>query len=229
MSALFSPSLMCMDFLNIKEQIQTLNTRCDFYHIDIMDGHYVPNLTLSPDFVRAVSTVAKRPLDCHLMVTNPADYIAPLKAAGASYICPQAETITANAFRTIGTIKSCGCKAGIVLNPATPLSTAQYYLHLLDKITIMTVDPGFAGQPFIREMLTKIEQARTLKEKNGYNYIIEVDGSCNAGTFGELYSAGAECFVVGTSGLFSLDCSLEKAWDKMQADFINATDREGKN
>lgn len=213
-----------MDFLNIGEQINILNSRCDFYHIDIMDGHYVPNLTLSPDFVRAVSSVAKRPLDCHLMVTNPSDYIAPLKAAGASYICLQTETISANAFRLINTIKSCGCKVGAVFNPATPLSAAQYYLHLLDKITIMTVDPGFAGQAFIREMITKIEQARSLKEKNGYGYIIEIDGSCNEKTFGELYRAGAECFVVGSSGLFSLDSDLEKAWDKMKNNFRNSTE-----
>lgn len=222
MKPLFSPSLMCMDFLDIKNQINILNGKCDFYHIDIMDGHYVPNLTLSPDFVRAVSSVAKKPLDCHLMVTNPSDYIAPLKAAGADCICVQVETVNASAFRVINTIKNCGCKVGAVFNPATPLSDARYYLHLVDKITIMTVDPGFAGQPFIKEMLCKIEQARTLKEKNGYSYIIEIDGSCNEKTFGELYSAGAECFVVGTSGLFSLSTDLDKAWDKMTENFDDA-------
>ena len=156
------------------------------------------------------------------MVTNPAVYIEPLSKAGTSYICPQAETINADAFRTIAKIRSAGCKAGAVFNPATPLSAAQYYLELLDKITIMTVDPGFAGQSFIRQMLRKIELARTLKEKNGYSYIIEVDGSCNEKTFGELYNAGAECFVVGTSGLFSLDKNLETAWDKLQTKFTNA-------
>lgn len=222
MKVLFSPSLMCMDFLDIKNQIEILNTRCDFYHVDIMDGHYVPNLTLSPDFVSAVSKVATKPLDCHLMVTNPADYIELLAQAGAEFICPQAETITADAFRTLGKIKQNGCRAGIVLNPATPLSAIQYYLDLLDKITIMTVDPGFAGQSFIRQMLCKIEQARTLKEKNGYGYIIEVDGSCNEKTFAELHKAGAECFVVGTSGLFSLDNNLETAWDKMKENFSKA-------
>ena len=213
---------MCMDFLNIGNQVDILNSRCDFFHIDIMDGHYVPNLTLSPDFVRAVSATAKKPLDCHLMVTNPADYIAPLKAAGAAYICMQTDTISTDAFRLISAVKNCGCKFGAVFNPAVPLSAAQYYLHLLDKITIMTVDPGFAGQTFIREMLSKIEQVRTLKEKNGYKYIIEIDGSCNEKTFGDLYRAGAECFVVGSSGLFSLDSNLEKAWDKMQTNFRQA-------
>lgn len=226
MSALFSPSLMCMDFLDIKNQIEILNTRCDFYHVDIMDGHYVPNLTLSPDFVSAISKVATKPLDCHLMVTNPTDYIEPLSRAGAAYICPQAETITADAFRTFEKIKASGCKTGVVFNPATPLSAAQYYFDLLDKITIMTVDPGFAGQSFIRQMLSKIEQARTLKEKNGYRYIIEIDGSCNEKTFGELYRAGAECFVVGSSGLFSLDANLETAWKKMEENFSKAVAEE---
>lgn len=215
---------MCVDFLNIAKQLEILNSVCDFYHIDIMDGHYVPNLALSPDFVRAISKDAKKPLDCHLMVTDPARYIAPLEAAGAQMICPQAETINADAFRIINAITQTGCKAGVVFNPATPLSTAQYYLHRLDKITIMTVDPGFAGQPFIREMLTKIEQARTLKEKHGYRYIIEVDGACNKNTFKDLYSAGAECLVVGSSGLFDLDGDLEKAWDKMQENFRKVCD-----
>ena len=152
--------------------------------------------------------------------------VEPLSKAGASYICPQAETINADAFRTIAKIKNAGCKTGVVFNPATPLSAAQYYLELLDKITIMSVDPGFAGQSFIKQMLRKIEQARTLKEKNGYSYIIEIDGSCNEKTFGELYKAGAECFVVGTSGLFSLDQNLETAWEKMQTNFNKATTEE---
>ncbi|MBR2956794.1 MAG: allulose-6-phosphate 3-epimerase, partial [Clostridia bacterium] len=112
---------------------------------------------------------------------------------------------------------------GAVFSPATPLDSARYYLHLLDKITIMPVDPGFAGQPFIAGMLDKIEKAKRLKEENGYRYIIEVDGSCNERTFGKLYKAGTECFVVGTSGLFSLDNDLKKAWGKMEEIFKNCT------
>lgn len=219
MKALFSPSLMCMDLLDIKNQAEVLNSRCDCYHIDIMDGHYVKNITLSPCFTQAFSKVAAKPLDCHLMVTNPEDYVLPLKEAGAGTICFHAETVSAQAFRIINAIKAAGCKVGAVFNPATPLSAAQYYLHLLDKITVMTVDPGYAGQPFIEEMLQKIEQAKALKEKHGYKYIIEVDGSCNERTFARLHKAGAECYVVGTSGLFSLDDDLAKAWDKMQAAF----------
>ncbi|SCN25638.1 D-allulose-6-phosphate 3-epimerase [Clostridium sp. N3C] len=223
MKVMFSPSLMCMDLLNIKEQIEILNERADFYHVDIMDGHFVKNITLSPDFVKAVSPVCKAPLDCHLMVTDPDNYIESLAAAGAAYICPHAETINSDAFRVINKIKSVGCKVGVVLNPATPLSYIQHYIHLLDKITIMTVDPGFAGQPFIREMLDKIKEAKTLKEEKGYNYLIEVDGSCNEKTFKELYEAGAEVFIVGSSGLFNLDKDLRVAWDKMISNMEKAT------
>lgn len=221
--AMFSPSLMCMDLMDIKHQLEVLNTRADFYHVDIMDGHFVPNITLSPDFVKAVSKVAALPLDCHLMVTNPGDYIDPLAQAGAGYICPHAETINSDAFRIINRIKAAGCKVGVVLNPATPLSCIHYYMHHLDKITIMSVDPGFAGQPYIPEMLEKIREAKRLKEENGYKYIIEIDGSCNERTYKELYEAGVESFIVGTSGLFHLDAQLEKAWDKMAKIFTEKT------
>lgn len=221
--AMFSPSLMCMDLLDIKRQTEILNDRCDLYHVDIMDGHFVKNITLSPDFVGSFSTIAKKPIDCHLMVTDPDDYIEALAQAGATYICPHAETINTDAFRIINKIEALGCKAGVVLNPATPLDYISPYIHRLDKITIMSVDPGFAGQPFIREMLGKIRQAKELKEKNGYKYLIEVDGSCNEKTFRELHEAGAEVFIVGTSGLFSKDEDLAKAWDIMMRDFEEQT------
>ncbi len=219
MKPMFSPSLMCMDLLDIKHQTEVLNTRCDFYHVDIMDGHYVKNITLSPDFVKTFSKIARKPIDCHLMVTDPDDFIEPLVRAGAAFICPHAETVNRDAFRILNKISSFGCKTGIVLNPATPLSYIRHYIHRIDKLTLMTVDPGFAGQPFIREMLSKIQEARELKEKHGYSYLIEVDGSCNEHTFKELYNAGAEVFIVGTSGLFSKDENLETAWDKMRSEF----------
>lgn len=214
---------MCMDLLSIKEQIEILNTRCDLFHADIMDGHYVKNITLSPDFVRALSAVAEKPIDCHLMVTDPDLYIEPLAKAGAGYICPHAETISGSAFRLFDKIKSLGCKAGVVLNPETPLSLCEAYLGRIDKITIMTVDPGFAGQAFIPESLDKIRQAKRLKEEKGYGYLVEVDGSCNQNTFSELYAAGAEVFIIGSSGLFSKDKSLSKAWEIMRGEFQSLT------
>ena len=212
---MFSPSLMCMDLLNMKEQVEILNERADFYHVDIMDGHFVKNITLSPFFVSNLKRISKLPIDVHLMTEYPDDYIEELAKSGADYICPHAETINKDAFRIINKIKGFGCKAGIVLNPATPIEWIKYYIHLLDKITVMTVDPGFAGQPFIPEMLDKIKELKELKEKNGYNYLIEVDGSCNERTFDILTEAGAEVLIVGSSGLFNLDSDLPKAWDKM--------------
>ena len=212
---MFSPSLMCMDLLSMKEQVEILNERADFYHVDIMDGHFVKNITLSPFFVSNLKRISKLPIDVHLMTEYPDDYIEELAKSGADYICPHAETINKDAFRIINKIKGFGCKAGIVLNPATPIEWIKYYIHLLDKITVMTVDPGFAGQPFIPEMLDKIKELKELKEKNGYNYLIEVDGSCNERKFDILTEAGAEVLIVGSSGLFNLDSDLPKAWDKM--------------
>ena len=171
-----------------------------------MDGHYVKNITLSPDFCRAIRPVCRIPLDCHLMVTTPDDFIEPLAKAGAGYICPHAETINADAFRIVNKIHSLGCKVG-------------------DKVTVMTVDPGFAGQPFIREMLEKISELKALKEEKGYGYLIEVDGSCNERTFGDLAKAGTQVFIVGTSGLFNLDKDLETAWDKMMDNFNKAVNQ----
>ena len=136
MKPMFNPSLMCMDLINIKEQIQILNSRADFYHVDIMDGHFVKNITLSPDFVKAIHPLTDLPLDCHLMVTDPDDFIEPLAKSGAGFICPHAETINSQAFRIIKKIRDNGCKVGVVLNPATPVSYIKHYIHKVDKITV---------------------------------------------------------------------------------------------
>lgn len=215
----FSPSLMCMDLLKLEEQIKFFNKKADFLHVDIMDGHYVKNITLSPYFIKGIKSITEIPIDAHLMVEEPAAFIEMLAQAGATYICPHAETINKEAFRIINLIKKLGCMAGIVLNPATPVETIKHYIHLLDKITVMTVDPGFAGQAFIPEMLDKIVELRKIKEKFAYSYLIEVDGSCNKNTFEVLKRAGAEVFIVGSSGLFNLDDNLEVAWDKMMNNF----------
>ena len=210
-----SPSLMCMNLFDIKEQLSVLNRRADMLHIDIMDGHYVKNITLSPFFIEQIRPHTPLVLDVHMMVENPTDFIAAIANAGADFICPHAETINRDAFRVINLIRSFGKKVGVVLNPATPVEYIQHYIHLLDKITIMTVDPGYAGQPFIPEMLHKVSQLRDLKQQQGYHYLIEIDGSCNARTYEQLMGAGAEVLIVGTSGLFNLDNDLDKAWDKM--------------
>lgn len=222
MNYMISPSLMCMNLMDIKNQLEVLNSRADFLHIDIMDGHYVKNITLSPFFIEQIRPHTPLKIDVHLMVEAPADFIDAVASAGADYICPHAETINRDAFRIINQIRAHGKQAGVVLNPATPVEYIRHYIHLLDKITIMTVDPGYAGQPFIPEMLDKICELQALKRQHGYRYLIEIDGSCNANTFSDLLDAGAEVLIVGTSGLFNLDPSLSVAWDKMTANILQA-------
>lgn len=211
MRAAISPSLMCMDFLKVKEQMLTMNQWADYYHADIMDGHFCKNITLSPDMVKAFASVADKPVDVHLMTTDPGDWIELVAKAGATFISPHAETINTDAFRILQLIQSLGCKAGVVLNPATPLGYIEHYLNRIDILTLMTVDVGFAGQPFIPEMLDKIRQAKELREKKGYHYLIQIDGSCNHKTFAELRQAGADIFIVGSSGLFGIHEDLGTA------------------
>ncbi|MCS3431083.1 D-allulose 6-phosphate 3-epimerase [Klebsiella sp. BIGb0407] len=217
-----SPSLMCMNLIEIKNQLDVLDTRADFLHVDIMDGHYVKNITLSPFFIEQIRPHTKVAIDVHLMVEEPTHFIDAIAKAGADYICPHAETINRDAFRVINQIRSHGKKVGIVLNPATPVSYIHHYIHLVDKITVMTVDPGYAGQPFIPEMLLKVKELKELKDRHGYSYLIEIDGSCNVRTYEDLIGAGAEVLIVGTSGLFNIHQDLETAWDMMRSSIDDA-------
>lgn len=149
------------------------------------------------------------------MTTNPEDWIDPVAEAGADIISLHAETINGQAFRLYNRIEELGLKAGLVLNPATPLSEAAHYLNRIDLLTIMTVDVGFAGQPFIEEMLDKIREAKRIREEKGYHYQIQIDGSCKASTFKKLTEAGADILILGSSGLFGLDKDLKTACAKM--------------
>lgn len=218
----FAVSLMCMDFLNMREQLEVLSKRADLLHIDIMDGHFCKNITLSPDLIRTFAKVATIPMDVHFMTTNPSDWLELCAQAGAKILSPHAETINADAFRTFNLIERLGCKAGVTLNPATTMEAVRHYIDRIDLLTIMTVDVGFAGQPFIEQMLEKIEEAAELKAKKGYHYQIQIDGSCNAKTFKRLMNAGAEVLILGSSGLFSLDTDLNRAYDKMLASYEKA-------
>lgn len=217
-----SPSLMCMDLLKFKEQIEFIDSHADYFHIDIMDGHFVPNLTLSPFFVSQVKKLATKPLDCHLMVTRPQDYIAQLARAGADFITLHPETINGQAFRLIDEIRRHDMKVGLILNPETPVEAMKYYIHKADKITVMTVDPGFAGQPFIPEMLDKLAELKAWREREGLEYEIEVDGSCNQATYEKLMAAGADVFIVGTSGLFNHAENIDEAWRIMTTQILAA-------
>lgn len=232
MKPIFNPSLMCMDFLNIKEQIAIINKRADMYHFDIMDGHFVPNITLSPDLAKAMAPAMDLPIDFHMMVTDPENYVDSCAKAVKgltdrgiiSYFSPHAETINGRGFRIFDQIRAAGFKPGVVINPETPLSMVEAYLHQMEKITFMSIDPGFAGQPFIPEVLDKVRILKRMKAGNPEKYtaIIEIDGSCNKRTFKMLIDAGIESFIVGTSGLFNNNPDLNMAFDILEADFARA-------
>lgn len=213
-----SPSLMCMDMLQVNQQIAALDKLCDSYHLDIMDGHYVKNFALSFDWIKAVKSLATKPLHLHLMVIHPQEYLEACARAGASSISPQYDTIVRDAFRTVDRIHDLGCEAGVVLNPAEPVALLEPFIERLDRITLMTVDPGYAGQRFIPEVLQKITALRKIREARQLHFCIEIDGSCNRKTYHDLVTAGAEILIVGTSGLFGLDEDVTEAWHKMQAE-----------
>jgi len=217
-----SPSLMCMDMMKLAEQLHFFNTKADRLHVDVMDGHYVKNLALSASFVAQIRPYTSLPIDVHLMVEEPVSFIPALIKAGADAISLHPETVCREAFRVINMIRQAGKEVGMVLNPATPIESVQHYLHLLDKVTIMTVDPGYAGQPFIPEMIEKISLLHQLKQTRALNVLIEVDGSCNRHTYRELLGAGAQILIMGSSGLFRPDVPLEQAWENMSQDLAAA-------
>ncbi|HCO70781.1 D-allulose 6-phosphate 3-epimerase [Enterococcus casseliflavus] len=211
-----SPSLMCMDISKFEEQINCLNQTVDYYHIDIMDGHYVSNMTLSPWFIEQLKNHTKIPLDVHLMVTNPIAYVEQLLDLGVEVISIHAEFLNGHAFRLSQTIKQHGKKMGVVLNPETPLNLITDYLHLIDIVTVMTVDPGFAGQSFISESLDKVRKLKDYRKENNLIFEIQIDGSCNKNTYHKMIAAGADILILGSSGLFKVDDSIEKAIAVMQ-------------
>lgn len=219
----FSPSLMCLDYLNLKEQIEIIDKSFDMMHIDIMDGHFAPNIVLSLDFLKAIRPITKSKLDVHLMVTNPEIYISQLAKIGVDYITVHSETILTNSFRVLNSIKEHGIKAGVAMCPATPIEAMKGYAELLDILLIMTVDIGYAGQKFIPQMLRKIEQANEIRINNNYNYLISVDGAIDESKFKKLQEIGTNVYVLGSSGLFLGDVDLNKACSNVKTNFFKET------
>ncbi|MCT3294892.1 D-allulose 6-phosphate 3-epimerase [Lactiplantibacillus pentosus] len=221
-----SPSLMTMDLDKFKTQLEFLDQHVDSYHIDIMDGHFVPNITLSPWFIQEVRKISKRPMSAHLMVTDAPFWVQQLIDIKCECICMPAEVINGLAFRLIDQIHDAGLKAGVVLNPETPISVVEPYIELLDKITIMTVDPGFAGQRFLASALQKIVALRALRDQNGYKYLIEMDGSSNRAHFKMIDEADPDIYIVGRSGLFGLNDHIDTAWSQMVKDYEETTGKK---
>lgn len=200
-----APSILSADFVNLERDIKMLEAGgADLLHIDVMDGHFVPNLTIGPPVLKAIKRVTTLPCDVHLMIEEPGQYIDAYCDAGAGYLTVHVEATT-HLHRVLQHIRSRGVKAGVSLNPHTPLSAIEEVLDSVDMILIMSVNPGFGGQSFIPNTIDKLKQLTTLLKSNGYENIeIEVDGGVKLENIREIAQAGANIFVSG-SGIFKAD------------------------
>lgn len=190
---LIAPSILAADFSSLADEIRVIeNAGADMVHIDVMDGHFVPNITIGPLVVRGIRRVTKLPLDVHLMIDEPEKYIDEFRDAGSDIITLHAES-KGNIKSLLSRVRSFGLKAGISIKPGNKIDMIKAYLDITDMVTIMTVEPGFGGQKFIREVLPKIREARSIYDKD-----IEVDGGINKDTAKEAIEAGANVLVAGT-------------------------------
>ena len=199
MKVQIAPSILSADFSRLGQEISQVQLAgADLIHVDVMDGRFVPNITIGPLVVRAIRPVTGLPLDVHLMIKEPERYVEEFIKAGADIVTVHVEACT-HLHRTIQQIKSLGARAGAVLNPATHPSAIEYVLDDLDMVLIMSVNPGFGGQEFIPSALRRISQVRTMSEERGISLAIEVDGGVNSRTIRSVVEAGADICVAGSA------------------------------
>ena len=201
---MIAPSILSADFACLESEVHKVEKAgADMIHVDVMDGHFVPNLTIGPLVVQGLSRITRLPLEVHLMISEPDRFIQPFKEAGAAWLTIHIETV-GHHQRTIQEIKRSGMKAGIALNPGTPLNTIEWLLKDLDLVLIMSVNPGFGGQSFIPFSLEKIRQARKMLDQHESNAILVVDGGIKLENCMEVARAGADMLVMG-SAVFKAD------------------------
>jgi ribulose-phosphate 3-epimerase len=194
-----APSILSADFSKLGEEVKAVEQAgADYIHIDVMDGHFVPNITIGPVIVKAVRGVTDLPLDVHLMISNPDAFIDDFVRAGADILTVHAEA-GHHLHRSIQHIRNAGVKPAVSLNPASPLDMIEYVLNDLDMVLLMTVNPGFGGQDFIPEVIPKIERLRKMIDKRGLDMELEVDGGIGPETINRVSSAGADVFVAGSA------------------------------
>jgi ribulose-phosphate 3-epimerase len=194
-----APSILSADFTRLGEEIRAVETAgADWIHIDVMDGHFVPNITMGPLVVEAARRATTLPLDVHLMIEHPERFIADFARAGADYIAVQAEACT-HLNRTLQLIREAEVGVGVALNPATPLSAIEWVLEMVDFVLIMSVNPGFGGQAFIENSLDKIRSLRALLDEQGRTTLIQVDGGVNEKSIQRVAGAGADVLVAGSA------------------------------
>jgi ribulose-phosphate 3-epimerase len=194
-----APSILSADFAHLADQVaQATAGGGSLLHVDVMDGHFVPNLTIGPPVVKSLRQATRLPLDCHLMIENPDQYIGDFATAGADWISVHQEACR-HLNRTLHLIKSHDCRAGVVLNPATPVETLSEVLEIVDYVLVMSVNPGFGGQKFIPAALGKIRKLAEIRAERGFGYRIEVDGGVALDTVGDVVRAGAEILVAGSA------------------------------
>jgi ribulose-phosphate 3-epimerase len=194
-----APSILSADFSKLGDEIQSIEKAgADWIHVDVMDGHFVPNITIGPLIVEAASRVTSLPLDVHLMIEHPDKYIEDFAKAGANLISVQVEACI-HLNRTVQMIKALDLRAGAVLNPATPLSALEWVLEDVDFVMIMSVNPGFGGQKFIPNSIDKIRALRKMIQDRGLSTLIEIDGGVNEKTIKNISDAGADVFVAGSA------------------------------
>ena len=201
-----APSILSADFSRLGEEIRAVDAAgADWIHVDVMDGRFVPNITIGPLIVKAIRPVTKKPLDVHLMIVEPEKYVADFAHAGADIISVHAgHNASPHLHRTLGQIRELGKQAGVVLNPSTPLDLIEYVLELCDLILIMSVNPGFGGQSFIPEVVPKIRKLREMCDRKNLNPWIEVDGGLKGNNTWQVLEAGANAIVAG-SAVFKAD------------------------